>query len=90
MVGSTSIKPGGISLGDDQTSRTRRTAMFDWSDDDKVPKDPPRSMKEPPCSTPMGNQSRGGKEVPKPQTREVPEQRVREVPAHQTMGVPAG
>ena len=60
------IKPGGISLGDDQTTRTQRTAVFDWSDDDKVSTDPPLSMKEPPRRTPMGNQSRGGKEVPEP------------------------
>ena len=64
--------------------------MFDWSDDDEVPTDPPPSTKEPPCSTPMGNQSRGGEEVPEPQTREVPEQRTREVPAQQMMGVPMG
>ena len=74
------IKLGGISLGDDQTTRTRRTAMFDWSDDDEAPTDPPPSMKEPPRSTPMGNQSRGGEEVPEPQTKEVLEQRAREVP----------
>ena len=84
------IKLGGISLGDDQTTRTRRTAVFDWSDDDKVPTDSPPSTKEPPRSTLMGNQSRGGKEVPELQTREVPKQRAREVPTQQMMGVPAG
>ena len=60
------IKPGGISLGDDQTTRTRRTTVFDWSDDDEAPTDPPLSTKEPLCSTPMGNQTRGGEEVPEP------------------------
>ena len=64
--------------------------MFDWSDDDEVLRDPPPSMKEPPCSTRVEDQSRGGKEVPEPQMREVLEQRAREVPAQQTTGVPAG
>ena len=64
--------------------------MFDWFDDDEVLMDPPPSTKEPPCSTPTGNQSRGGEEVPKSHMREVPEQHTREVPAHQTMGVPTG
>ena len=60
------IKPGDISLGDDQTTRTRRTAVFDWSDDDEVPTAPTPSMKEPPLSTRAGDQSRGGKEVLEP------------------------
>ena len=84
------IKPDGISLGNDQTTRMRRTAMFDWSDDDKVPMAPPPSTKEPPHSTCMGDQSRGGDEVPEPQTREVLEQRARGVPAQQMTGIPAG
>ena len=84
------IKPGSIWLGDDQTTRTRRTAVFDWSDDDEAPMDPPPSTKKPWRSTPMGNQSRGGEEVPEPQTKEVPELRAMEVPAQETMGVPAG
>ena len=84
------IKPGGISLGDDQTTRTRRTAVFDWSNDDEVSMAPPPSTKEPPRSTCVGDQSRGGKEVPEPQMREVPKQRAREVPAQQTTGFPGG
>ena len=75
------IKPGDISLGDDQTTRTRRTAVFDWSDDDEVPTAPPPSMKEPPHSTRVGDQSRGGDEVLESQMREVPKQRARGVPA---------
>ena len=59
-------KLGGISLGDDQTNRTRRTAVFEWSDDDEVLMAPPPSMKEPPQSTRAGNQSGEGREVPKP------------------------
>ena len=64
--------------------------MFDWSDDDEAPTNPPPSTKEPMHSTPAGNQSRGGEEVPKPQMREVPEQQAGEVPTPQTTGVPAG
>ena len=41
-------KPGGISLGDDQTTQTRRTVVFDWSDDDEVLMTPPLSTMEPP------------------------------------------
>ena len=41
-------KPGGISLGDDQTNRPRRTMVFDWSDDDEVLTAPPLSTMEPP------------------------------------------
>jgi len=88
MAAAAPLKLGDISLGDDQTTRTRRTTVFDWSDDDEVLTAPPPSIKEPPRSTRVGDQSGGGKEVPEPQTREVPEQRAREVPAQQTTGVP--
>jgi hypothetical protein len=81
MVTAAPIKLGDISLGDDQTTRTRRTTMFDWSDDDEASTDPPPSMKEPLRSTPMGNQSRGDEDVPELQTKAVPEQWAREVPA---------
>ena len=84
MVTAAPLKPGSISLGDDQTTRTRRTTVFDWSDDDKVSTAPPPSTKEPPRSTRAGDQSRGGEEVPKPQTREVLEQQARGVPTQQT------
>ena len=59
-------KPGGISLGDDQTTQTRRTVVFDWSDDDEILTPPPPSTKEPPRSTRTGDQSGGGKEVLEP------------------------
>ena len=65
-VAAAPLKPGGISLGGDQTTRTRRTAVFEWSDDDEVLMAPPPSMKEPPQSTCMGNQSGEGGEVPEP------------------------
>ena len=88
-MAATTLKPGGILLGDDLTPRMRRTAVFDWSNDDKVPMAPPPSTKEPSRSTHAGDQSRGDDEVPEPQTREVPEQRAREVPTQQMTGVPA-
>ena len=62
--------------------------MFDWSNDEEVPMDPPPSTKEPPCSTPTGNQSRGGEEVPKSHMREVPAQQTTGVPEGQATGVP--
>ena len=33
-VAAAPFKPSDISLGDDQTTQTRRTLVFDWSDDD--------------------------------------------------------
>jgi len=83
-------KPGGISLGDHQTNQTRRTTVFDWSDDDEVLMAPPPSTKEPPRSMSVGDQSGGGKEVHLPPTRTVPEQRAEGVSTQQTMEVPAG
>ena len=59
------LKLGDISLGDDQTTRTRRTTVFDWSDDNEVLMAATPSMKEPPRSMHVEDQSRGGKEVPK-------------------------
>ena len=37
------LKPGGISLGGDQTTRTRRTTVLEWSDDDETLVTPPPS-----------------------------------------------
>jgi len=81
-------KLGNISLGGDQTTRMRRTAAIEWSDDDKVPVFPPPNMREPPRSTRMRDQSRVGEEITEPETREIPEQQVRETPAQKSMGVP--
>ena len=64
MAAAAPLKLGDISLGDDQTTRTRRTTVFDWSDDDKVLTAPPPSTKEPPHSTRAEDQTRGGEEVP--------------------------
>jgi len=58
------LKPGGISLGGDQTTRTRRTAVLEWSDDDKTLVAPPPSTEAPPRSTHVEEQARRGEEVP--------------------------
>jgi len=83
-------KLGGISLGDDQTNRTRRTTMFDLSDDEEILTDPPPSMKEPPRSPCVGEQPRVGKEVYEAPMRKVLEQRVEGISAQQTTEVPMG
>jgi len=59
-------KPGGISLGNNQTTRMRNTAVFNWFDDDEVLTAPPPSMKGPPCGTRVVDQSGRGEEVPEP------------------------
>ena len=64
MADSAPLKSGGISLGGDQTTRTRSTMMFEWPDDDEVLVAPPPSIKAPPRSTRVGEQSKGGEEVP--------------------------
>ena len=82
------LKPGSISLGDDQTTRPRRTAVFDWSDDDEFSVVGLPSTKEPPHSAGTEDRSRGDKEIPKQRTREIPAQRTMEAPIVQTTGVP--
>ena len=57
-------KPGGISLGGDQTTRTWSAAMSKWSDDDGALVAPPPSTEVPPHSTCMEVQSEGGEGVP--------------------------
>ena len=59
------LEPVGISLGGDQTTRTRRTAVIEWSDDIEIPVAPPPSMKAPPRSARVEDQARVGKGVPK-------------------------
>ena len=63
-MSATPRKPGGISLGGDQTTRAQNTAMFEWSDDDEVLVAPPPSTKAPSRSTRAEEQSRGGEGVP--------------------------
>ena len=52
------LKPGGISLGGNQTTRTRRTAVLEWSDDDETSVAPPPSTEAPPRSTRMEEQAK--------------------------------
>ena len=42
------LKSGGISLGGDQTTRTQRTTVFEWLNDDKILMAAPSST-ETPC-----------------------------------------
>ena len=65
-------KPGDISLGDDQTTRTRSAAMFEWSNDDGAPVAPPSSTEAPPCNTRAEVQSKGGEEVAEQRAEERP------------------
>ena len=73
MAGAIPRKPGDISLGGDQTTRTRSVAMSKWSDDDEVMVAPPPSTKAPPRSTRAEEKSMGGEEVPQQQATGVPE-----------------
>ena len=82
------IKPGDISLGGDQATRTRRAMVIEWSDDDEDPVAPPPRVQAPPCSTCVEEQSRGSKEVPKQQARGFLEQQTTKIPTEQATGVP--
>ena len=64
MAGAAPLKPGGISLGGDQTTRTQSAAMSEWSDDNEVPVAPPPSTEVPPRNTRVEEQSKGGEGVP--------------------------
>jgi len=57
--------------------------MSEWSDDDEVLVAPPPSMKAPPRSTRVEEQSKGKEGVPKQQAMGVPEQRATGVPERQ-------
>ena len=65
-------KPGGISLGGDQTTRTWSVAMSEWSDDDGASVAPTPSTKAPPCNMCVEVQSKGGEGVPEQQAEERP------------------
>ena len=58
MAGVAPRKPGGISLGDDQTIRTQSAAMSEWSDDDGALVAPLSSTEAPPCNSRMEVQSK--------------------------------
>ena len=72
MAGAVPRKPGGISLGGDQTTWTWSAAMSEWSDDDEVPVAPPPSTKAPPRNTRLEEQLKGGEGVPEQQAIGVP------------------
>ena len=82
------LKPGIISLGGDQTTRTRRTAVLEWSDDDKTLVAPPPNTESPPCSMRMEEQAKKGEKVPKQRARGVLAQQAMEAPKQQATGVP--
>ena len=81
IVATAPRKPSGISLDDDQTNRTRRTAVFDWSDDDEILTNPPPSTKGPPRNPHAEEQTGVGEEVHEAPTRRVPEQRAEGIAA---------
>ena len=84
------LKLGDISLGGDQTTRTWRAVVIEWSDDDEDPVAPPRSVQAPPCSTRVEEQSRGSEEVLEQRARGFPKHQAKEIPMQQTMEVPTG
>ena len=88
MVAADPLKLGGISLGGDQTTRTRRTAVFEWSDDDKIPVAPPPSTEAPPRSTRAEEQAKRSEEVPGQHAMGVPVKQATRVPEQQVIGVP--
>ena len=63
MAVATPRKPGGISLGGDQTTRTRRAVVIEWSDDDENPVAPPPSVQTPSRITHVEEQPREDEEV---------------------------
>ena len=63
-------KLGSISLGGDQTTRTRRNVVLEWSDDDEAPTVPSPSTKEPP----RNKRAPRSDDAPELATEEVPEQ----------------
>ena len=68
------LKLGGISLGGNQTTRTRRAAVIEWSGDDEDPVVSPPSVQVPSCSTRVEEQLRGSEEVPEQQATGIPKQ----------------
>jgi len=78
------IKLGGISLGGDQATRTRRATVIEWSDDDEDPVDILPSVQTSSRNTRMEEQSGGAKKVPEQQTTENPAERATVVPEQHT------
>ena len=77
-AGTASYKPGSISLSDDQATRSRRTTVLEWSDDDEDLTARLPSMKEPSLHA----------EVPVQRAKEIPVQSKMEVLVVQTTRVP--
>ena len=63
-TGAVPWKPGGISLGGDQTTRTRSAAMSEWSDDDGAPVAPSPSTEAPPRNMHVEEQLKEREGVP--------------------------
>ena len=78
------LKPGGISLGGDQATRTRRAAVIEWSDDDEDPVDILPSVQASSRNTRVEEQSGGAEKVPEQQTTENPAERATVVPEQHT------
>ena len=73
MVIAAPRKPGGISLGGDQTTRSRRAVVMEWSDDDDNTVPPPPSVQTTSCKTRVEEQPRGSDKVLEQQATGVPE-----------------
>ena len=73
-------KPGDISLGGDQTTRTWRAMVIKWSDDDENLVAPLPSVQTPSCITHVEEQPRKDEEVPEQQTTEMLAERATGVP----------
>ena len=71
-VAAAPLKPGGILLGGDQTTRQWRTTVLEWSDNDETSVAPPPSTEAPLRSIRMEEQARRGEEVPERQATGVP------------------
>ena len=84
MVIAAPRKPGGISLGGDQTTRPRRATVIEWSDDDKDTVPPPPSVQTTSRSTRVEEQPRGSDEVPEQQATKILAEQATGVPEQQT------
>ena len=83
-MGAVPRKPGGISLGDDQATRTQSAAMSEWSDDNGAPVAPPPSTEVPLRNMHVEVQSKRGEGVLEQQAEERPTVRAVGHPAQGT------
>jgi len=63
-AGAAPHKPGGISLGGDQTTQAQSVAMSEWLDDNGALVAPPPNTEAPKCNTHVEVQPKGGEGVP--------------------------